>query len=111
VARSSQLSEEQKALARFEAAAKIYQKLLKETDQADYRRQLASTLVDVGLSMQTFGELAAADRPRIRESLCSHLFSSKRQRRLILLPGRPMRISSNCLVACRFVAVRSTTRR
>ncbi|MCX7398696.1 MAG: protein kinase [Planctomycetales bacterium] len=57
-----QLSEEQEARARFEAAAKIYQKLLEETDQADYRRQLASTLVDVGLSMQNFGELAAAEQ-------------------------------------------------
>ena len=62
-----QLSEEQEARARFEAAAKIYQKLLEETDQADYRRQLASTLIDVGLSMQNFGELAAAEQAAPRQ--------------------------------------------
>ena len=56
-----QLAEEQEARARFEAAGTIYQKLMEETDQADYRRQLAATLLDVGLSMQNFGELAAPE--------------------------------------------------
>jgi eukaryotic-like serine/threonine-protein kinase len=57
-----QLAEEQEARARFEAAATIYQKLLEETDRAEYRGQLAASPLDVGLSMQNFGELAAAEQ-------------------------------------------------
>ena len=57
-----QLAEEQEARARFEAAAQVYQQLINESDQANYRRQLAATLVDVGLCMQNFGELAAAEQ-------------------------------------------------
>ena len=57
-----QLGEEQQARAHIEAASELYQQLVDETDQVEYRQQLAATLVELGLSMKYHGELEAAER-------------------------------------------------
>jgi serine/threonine protein kinase/tetratricopeptide (TPR) repeat protein len=58
----SQLGEEQESRQQLNAAAVMYEQLLKETGEAEYRRQLAVTLFDIGLSMQNSGELNAAEQ-------------------------------------------------
>ncbi len=58
----SQLGEEQESRQQLDAAAVMYEKLLKETSEAEYRRQLAATLLDIGVSMQNSGELNAAEQ-------------------------------------------------
>ena len=47
--------------AHLRAAEELYQQLVIETDQIDYRRQLAATLVELGLSMKFHGELQTAE--------------------------------------------------
>ncbi|MBL8814129.1 MAG: hypothetical protein JNM43_28430, partial [Planctomycetaceae bacterium] len=58
----SQLGEEQESRQQLDAAAIIYEQLLEETSGAEYRRQLAATLLDIGMSMQSSGELNAAEQ-------------------------------------------------
>lgn len=58
----SQLGEEQESRKQLDAAAIIYEQLLEETSEAEYRRQLAATLLDIGMSMQSSGELNAAEQ-------------------------------------------------
>ena len=58
----SQLGEEQESRQQLDAAAVMYEELLKETAEAEYRRQLAATLFEIGMSMQNNGELNAAEQ-------------------------------------------------
>jgi serine/threonine protein kinase len=58
----SQLGEEQESRQQLDAAAVMYEHLLEETNETEYRRQLAVTLFDIGMSMQNSGELNAAEQ-------------------------------------------------
>ena len=58
----SQLGEEQESRKQLDAAAVMYEQLLKETSEAEYRRQLAATLFEIGMSLQNSGELHAAEQ-------------------------------------------------
>ncbi|MFO1002277.1 MAG: serine/threonine-protein kinase [Planctomycetaceae bacterium] len=58
----AQLDEESEARRQFHDAAEIYEQLLNETGHAKYRRQLASTLFDVGTGLRNAGELTTAEQ-------------------------------------------------
>jgi serine/threonine protein kinase len=57
-----QLDEDSEARQQFDAAVKIYERLLNETGSTEYRRLFAATLFDVGMGLQNAGELSAAEQ-------------------------------------------------
>lgn len=57
----TKLGDEQQARRALEIAEDLYQQLVIESDQIDYRVQLAATLLELGLSMKFRGELQTAE--------------------------------------------------
>ena len=82
----AKLGDEKMARSSLEAAEQLYQQLVIETDQIDYRRQLAATLVELGLSMKFHGELQTAELTANRgiELLAPVLSESPRDVRAVL---------------------------